>query len=391
MRDHGREIVVGLVFFALMGVLGWVTLTVGREAFEETEAVSFRFENASGLAEGAEVWINGVPSGTVKTVGVDPDGTVRATTMLRNPLSALDLSKGAVVEVRDKSTLGGAVLSVTLLRKHDGKAPTDLAALQERVWTAKTGGFGAVGEAAVEELVESSEASPGFLGKALLGEKGLDDLTKSLESLRSMVDRIERMTADADAGKGVLGMLLKDDETAASLKRTVTNLESLTEKATAGKGLLPRLLDDPATADRFDRILEDLQSVTGDLREGKGTMGRLLKDESLYEDLRASVADIRKFTEGIGDADGLLPRLLRDEALADDFEKTLTEARGSFEDLRLVAADVRAGKGTLGKLMTDESLYHEVRDAVRSLRRSFEESRENAPILTFAGFLFRTF
>lgn len=378
MRSHGREIVVGFVFFALLGLLGFITLDIGGEVLAETEAITFRFDKVSGLGVGAEVWINGLPSGTVKSVSFEEDGTVIATAGMRRPLKDLRFPLGARVDVRSKSTLGGAVIAIEILRtrsKGDREdLPTDLATLQSKVWTAKPGGLDA--------LAEFTE--PGTLGKSLVGEEGFENLNRSLADVREFTESLNR-------GQGVLGVLLKDDATAASLKKAVANLESLTEKATTGKGLLPRLLDDQGTADRFERILANVESISGDLRDGKGTMGRLFKDEALYADLRAAVADIRKFTDGIGDAQGLLPRLIRDEKMASDFESTLSEARDSFANLSAVASDMRAGRGTLGKLVTDETLYYEVRDAVRSLRRSFEESRENAPILTFAGFLFRTF
>ncbi|HEU4396004.1 MAG TPA: MlaD family protein [Planctomycetota bacterium] len=384
MRTQGREVIVGLVFFALMGLLGFITLTVGSEVFSETEPVSFRFENARGLAEGSEVWVNGVPSGTVKKLVVQPNGTVEASALLRNPISALDISRGAVVEVREKSALGGAVISIETLAKHDGKAPRSLNELQGRIWPTHAGGFGAIGETAVDRLVKASEESPAFLGKALLGPGGVESLTKSIE-------RFERMTADAEAGRGTLGLLLRDEGTATSLKNAIANIEKFTDRAANGKGLLARLIDDPATADRFDRLLADLQDLTGGLREGKGTLGLLIKDEALYHDLRAIAGDVRRFTDGLGEANGLLPRLLRDEAMARDFEGMVAEARGTFTDLREIAAGVREGKGSLGKLVNDDALYEDISDAVRSLQRSFEESRENAPILTFAGFLFRAF
>ena len=384
MRTQGREVVVGLIFFGLMALLGFITLTVGSEVLAETEPVSFRFENARGLAVGSEVWVNGVPSGTVKQITVQPNGTVMASARLRNPLSTLDLSRGATVEVREKSALGGAVLSVETLAKHDGKAPRSLNELQGRTWPSRAGGFGAIGETAVDRLVQASEESPAFLGKALLGPGGVESLNKTLE-------RLERLTADADAGKGTLGMLLRDEATATSLKNAIASIEKFTDRAANGKGLLSRLMDDPATADRFERVLADLQDLTGGLREGKGTLGLLIKDEALYHDLRAIAGDVRKFTDGIGDANGLLSRLLRDEEMAKDFEGMVADARGTFTDLREIAAGVREGKGTLGKLFTEDTLHEDIRDAVRSLQRSFEESRENAPILTFAGFLFRAF
>ena len=384
MRTQGREVVVGLIFFGLMGLLGFITLNVGSKVLAETEPVTFRFENARGLAAGSEVWVNGVPQGTVKEIVVQPNGTVEAAARLSSSLSTLDLTRGAVIEVREKSALGGAVISIETLSKHDGRAPRSLNELTSRTWPSRAGGFGAIGENAVDRLVEASEDSPAFLGKALIGPDGVENFKKSIANF-------ERLMEEANSGKGALGMLLRDEATATSLKNAIANIESVTERAAKGKGLLSRLLDDEVAADRFDRMLADLQDLTSGLREGKGTLGMLIKDEALYRDLRAIAGDVRKFTDGLGDSNGLLPRLLRDEAMARDFEATLSEARGTFADLREITGGVKEGKGSLGLLLTDDSLYYDVKDAVRSLQRSFEESRENAPILTFAGFLFRAF
>jgi phospholipid/cholesterol/gamma-HCH transport system substrate-binding protein len=378
MRNHSREVIVGFVFFALLALLAFLTLDIGGEVLAETEAITFRFDKVSGLGVGAEVWINGLPSGTVKSVAFEEDGTVVATAGMRRPMKELRFPLGARVDIKSKSTLGGAVIAIEILRtrsKGDPEdLPTDLALLQSKVWTAQPGGL--------EALAQFTE--PGTLGKSLVGEEGYENLNKALADLRKLTERLDR-------DEGLLGVLLSDKATADSFKKTIANLESVTDKAAHGQGLLPRLLEDKATADRFDRILADIESISSDLKNGKGTVGRLLKEEAVYEDLRAAVADIRKFADGLGDSKGLLPRLLRDEKMAGDFEVALAEVRGSFENLNAVAADIREGKGTLGKLVTDETLYYEVRDAARSLRRSFEEARENAPILTFAGFLFRTF
>ena len=77
--------------------------------------------------------------------------------------------------------------------------------------------------------------------------------------------------------------------------------------------------------------------------------------------------------------------------MADDFQGVVADARNSLRNLNGLLEDINHGKGTVGKLMTDEALYADLKDAVRSIQRSFEEARENAPILTFAGFLFKTF
>jgi phospholipid/cholesterol/gamma-HCH transport system substrate-binding protein len=388
---YGREFLVGIVFFLLMGVLGTITLVLGRDVFQSTEAVEFRFEEVAGLTEGSEVWINGLPSGIVKEIAIVPDGTVTARARMRNRIADLDLSRGAVVEVKEKSSLGGAVVAVTTLRTPAPDAPKSLEALQSRLWKAKAGGFGSIGETAVDALVKSSEESPAFLGKALLGEEGVKDLQDGLDELRETVKSVRRWVDDADREDSALAVLLKDKETGRRLRDTVENLADLTAKARSTDSLVGKLVSDPEAGKKFDRILEGLDAFAGDLREGKGTLHKLVNDPSLYDEARAAVADLRKFTEGMNDEKGTVHRLLHDPKMADDLADTLSSARTTLDEVQALVADARSGKGTFGKLLTDDSLYQEVRTAVRSINRSFEESRENAPILTFAGFLFRAF
>src|SRR5688572_22421308 len=113
MRSQGREFIVGIVFVLLLGALGVITFVLGNDAFQRKERVEFRFDDAAGLTTGSEVWLNGLPSGTVKEIAIAPDGTVTAIAGLKHRLGDLDLSKGVLVEVKEKSSLGGAIVSIT--------------------------------------------------------------------------------------------------------------------------------------------------------------------------------------------------------------------------------------------------------------------------------------
>lgn len=394
MRRDGREFIVGIVFFLLLGALGAITLQLGSDVLLSTEEVVFRFHDVAGLTEGSEVWINGLPSGTVKSVTISPDGTVLAMAKMKNKFRELDLSKGVAVEVKEKSSLGGTVVSVSTLKEEDSRsrgAPRSLEEVQGRTWSARPGGFASVGQGAVTELVKSAEEKPAFLGKALLGEKGMADLEESLAELKAALKDVRGWIRDADQEDSALAVLLKDKETGRKLRTTIANLEEITGKAKDPQGLLGKLLSDTETAEKFDRVLEDLQAFTSGMNDREGSLYKILHEPALYDDARAAVADVRKFTEGINNPDGLLHRLVNDRKLADDVSETVSSARLTLDELRAVVADVRAGKGTLGRLVTDETLYTDLKSTIGTLRRSFEESRENAPILTFAGFLFRAF
>jgi phospholipid/cholesterol/gamma-HCH transport system substrate-binding protein len=383
MRNHGREFVVGVVFFTMLGALAILTIVLGGDVLAAREKTTFRFDNVAGLTEGSEVWINGLPSGTVKNIRIEPDGTVLATAGMKHGLGSLNLANGVKVEVKEKSSLGGAVISIETTKPGQPAppdAPKSVEQIEQRTWTAKAGGFGAIGETAMKELDALTEKKPGFLGKAL-GLEGTGDVMKDI---RDVAAELKSFTADLKNPDGTLH--LRDD-----VREAVANLKSLTDQASKGEGTLGLLMNDKEMRDKVKEIVDTLETTAKDIREGKGSLGKFLKDDAVYEDIRASVASLKKFTGDLDTSEGLLPRLVRDKKMAEDFEATLADARLSLKDLGGVVADIRAGRGTVGKLVTDEALYNDIKDAVRSIQRSFEEARENAPILTFAGFLFKTF
>lgn len=391
MRSYGREFTVGIVFFLLLGALGVITFVLGNDVFQRKEMVVLRFDDVAGLTTGSEVWINGLPSGTVKTVEIAPDGIVSATAYLKHKLADLDLTRGVLVEVKEKSSLGGAVIGITIRKAPDKSLPTTVEAIQARVWSARAGGLAAVGESVVDKFVAASDDSPAFLGKALVGAEGIDNFNAAIKDLRDTVADIKEWSKGVDEGKGTLGLLIKDEETRANVKGFLADARELTRKANAGEGLLGKLMNDGELAKKFESVVDDVKRFSTNLDNKDGSLYKLVNDPALYDDARAAVADIRKFSEGMNDPNGTVYRLMHDGKLADDLSAAASSAKLSFDDLHLVVADIREGKGTLGKLATDPALYDDLRETLGTLKRSFEEARENAPILTFAGFLFRTF
>ena len=380
MRDTGREFIVGIVFFALLGALGVITIYLGKDTFKKKEEVTFKFDDVAGLAVGSDVWINGLPSGLVKDIAIAPDGTVEATASMRTHLEGLDLGGGATVAVKSKSALGGAIVSLETKKGGEKKTLQDLVGT---TWKSKKDAFEAVGDrigevtGEMKELIKDTREGSGLLGALVRDDTLAANVKATVENLRRISDEIAN-------GRGTLGRLVKDDSLYTRAEAAIAALEEFTKNATSGKGLIGKLMNDEVLAQRVDRVMKNLDEMVENARAGKGTVGKLLQDEALYDDLKGVAADLKDFTKQVKEGDGLLHQLAYDKQTGDDFRTTMKDLRATF-------GDIREGKGTVGKLMADDALYQDLRGAVRSLQRSFEEARENAPILTFAGFLFKTF
>src|SRR5258706_108462 len=200
MRSYGREYVVGLVFFLLLGSLGVITFVLGRDVFKSSEQVTFRFDDVAGLTKGSDVWINGLPSGTIKDISITREGIVAATASLHNKLEDLDLGKGVSVEVKDKSTLGGSVIAITTLRSAVAGAPKSLEEIQSRTWSAKAGASASGGGGPVEKPGQAAGEKPVFVGKARLGDQGVKALDEGPPELRTPINARREWLASAEGG-----------------------------------------------------------------------------------------------------------------------------------------------------------------------------------------------
>ena len=136
-RTRTREIGVGALLVASLGLLAWMSIQVGAlQGMGPAVAVSATLDDAAGLTEGAEVKVAGVAVGVVTRLTVDHDVAV----VDFEVRESAGLRRDAIVQVRARSLLGEKYLDVSpqgrdaaLLR--DGALP----ALKELGWYSPPG------------------------------------------------------------------------------------------------------------------------------------------------------------------------------------------------------------------------------------------------------------
>jgi phospholipid/cholesterol/gamma-HCH transport system substrate-binding protein len=101
-------------------------------------------------------------------------------------------------------------------------------------------------------------------------------------------------------------------------------------------------------------------------------------------DVQLAARNARDITDEVKSGQGVLGRLVYDNELGDRFDRI-------SRDVAQITGKVRRGEGTLGKLIQDDVLYADLRESLRALTAGAGDARENAPILTFAAFLFSGF
>jgi phospholipid/cholesterol/gamma-HCH transport system substrate-binding protein len=388
-----RQLALGAFFVVVLTLLGVYTLFLTDfSLFRERHQIVVHFPQANGLRQGDTVLVAGIRAGRVQSLTYDPAAPLerRVTVTLSMDTQVL-LRTGYDISIADATVLGGKQLVID-------PGPFDGASVATNV------------------------PLPGRVrGSALDGLGKLVDENGS--KLSTLVDDLQVMVADARAGKGTVGRLMRDDALAdelsagvSSARKSFDNIQAFTDDVRAGKGLLGRLATDEDLASRFSEVMSNLEQiskefevVSGDVAAGKGVIGRLVKDEKLGEDVSAAVATIKDITSRINNADGSLWKLIEDGEIADRLkefagkldEGTLgklftndelyTKISKVADDLSAASGALKNAEGTLGKLLMDKELYAEVQKALSILTRTLQEYREAAPVTAFSTILFQSF
>lgn len=191
-----------------------------------------------------------------------------------------------------------------------------------------------------------------------------------LDSMRSILQRIDKVVAQVEAGRGSIGRLLNDDALYANLNATVADVNKITSTLAKGTGTIGKLLSDEALYDDVRKTLGRLDAIAADLQAGQGTAGKLLKDPALYDELRKSSAEIKTLLADLNAGKGSAGKLLKDEALHSRIVATLDKVNGTIDK-------VNAGQGTLGQLMVNPALYENLSATTKEFNGFMKDFRAN--------------
>jgi phospholipid/cholesterol/gamma-HCH transport system substrate-binding protein len=370
-----RELIVGLVFAVLLGTLVGVTIWVEKPGFYKSRGfmMKTRFHDVAGLKEGDEVWVYGTSAGHVSEIHPDEQGAVEVTLEMNYDPK---MRENAEVKIGQRSALGGAIVSI-----HPGTPDSPLSVKPIYEGRAVADPFQEISNAVAELKVPLkdtiNEAKKVFADFSSHSEKIADNLDKTIDNARAITD-------DLRAGKGTIGKLLQEDKVYEDLKSAVADLKKIAADANGGGGTIDVLLHDKDVASDLKKTVSNIRSVSDDLEAGRGTMGKLFKDDTLYNRIDSAVASFGQLATDAREKKGLLGKIIYDEEFAKRFD-TITE------DIAEVTGKLRRGEGTLGKLINDDSVYNELKSAIKKLGGGADDVRENAPVLSFTGFLFTAF
>ena len=389
-----RQALLGMFFVLVFGILGWFTLFEGDVSFfREKIALSVFFEDGGGLRQGDPVLVAGLRWGQVADVVYDPEKPRPERVMVVLSLDQpIHLFGNHEIVIEDSTVLGGKQLivdpgdpesgDIVADDLHGTVAPSVMKALGDVVSENRESLNHIL--SGLEAIVGDAQAGKGVLGELLYDEQLAENLSRAVEAVSATFENAQGLTSDLKNGKGALGKLMNDPELydqireiATGIEDFVTSARGLVEDARAGRGTVGLLLADETTRQDVQQALSHIAAVTDGLEAGRGTLGRLLQDPAIADNLT-------RITGDLAEGRGTLGRLLTDEQVYED----LTTLTGELAD---AATAIREGRGTLGKLLYDDEIYQELERALGVLTGSLEEAREAAPIATFLNTVFLGF
>ncbi|MCL4853501.1 MAG: MCE family protein [Bryobacteraceae bacterium] len=329
-----------LTLTAMIIVATLVFLLTGSKDIFATEATLYTFLNDSAaLTEGAIVRLNGIPVGSVSKISLtgsmDPNKMIRLDLKVREDLLS-HIPVDSLASISAENVLGTKFINIKKGQSAEIVKPG--------------GTIGSLDTREFDEVVQQ--------GYSLL------------TALRGILERVDKIVAVVEAGKGSIGKLIVDDEFYDRLVSIVAEGQKISAALASDRGTIGKLIYDDTLYRDVRNSLARLDTLIEGLQRGEGTAGRFLKDPALYEEARQTVGEVRSLLNDLNAGKGSAGKFLKSDELHDRIAGTITRVDNMLDRLN-------AGQGTLGQLLVNPQLYESVNGATRELNGLLQDFRAN--------------
>jgi phospholipid/cholesterol/gamma-HCH transport system substrate-binding protein len=296
-------------------------------------------DDASGIAESTPVRLNGITVGyldkLVLTSSPDPHRTIEFDMKVQSKYLR-EIPVDSVAGIAAANLLGDKFINIT-----KGRA--------------------------------ARSVEPGAELKSLTAQDIPELLAQSanlFQSFQSIVDRVGKLLAGIEAGRGNIGKFVKDEELYDRMNSLASEGQKLMADVRSGGGTISKLIYDPSLYDEIRAPINRLNALLAGLQGGEGTAGKLLKDPALYDEARQTMAEMRGLLADVNAGRGTAGKLIKDPELYQRFDDLAAKLSG-------VVDKINAGQGTLGQLMVNPALYDSLNGATQELQSLTKDIRAN--------------
>lgn len=314
-------------------------LTGADNPFEEKAALYTYMQDSAAMTEGSAVRLNGILIGKLKRIELTGDPNVSRTIRM-----SMEIDRRYLGLIPDDSIIGFSAENVLGAKFLNIKRGSSTKAVQVG------GELKARDEKDFLEVVQS--AMP------------------LLESMQSILGRINKVVGQVESGHGSIGKLLYDEELYNKVNGVLTDFQKVTKAVTEGQGTIGHLLYDDGLYADLRKTLARMDAIAAGLEKGEGTAGKLLKDPSLFEEFKKSAKELNVLLADLNAGKGTAGKLLKDEALHNRITATIDRINGTMDK-------INSGQGTLGQLMVNPALYENLTATSAEMKNMMKDFRAN--------------
>lgn len=289
MAEGFKNIRLGL--FVIIGTLFLITALYFIGSRQNLFGSSFRigavFYNVNGLMKGNNVRFAGIDVGTVESIEILSDSSVKVTMVIDDNIKNF-IKKNDIASVGTDGLMGNKLVNINAGK---GNAPTvvegDLLKtlkpieMDEMVRTLNVTNENMMLITSNLKNITDRINSKNSLWSLLLDTVVAENVKSSIVNLKLVTNKSVLITGNLHylseqirSGKGSLGALVTDTTLSSSVKQTVVKLKAISDTAAIIEG--------------------NISPIVNNLKQGKGSLGLLLNDTTLIHDLNKSVRSIDK-------------------------------------------------------------------------------------------------
>ncbi|MEI6713713.1 MAG: MlaD family protein [Verrucomicrobiota bacterium] len=264
-RKSRTEILVGLFLFIGLSILGVLVVTFGRlgQGLDSPYDLTVLFQNANGLATGADVLLSGAKIGFL-TNNPQLVGDKYEVALHLKIQGTTRIPKGSKFMVGSSNLLGDKFIDVIPM---DPTGPDDF-------WQPG-------------EIIKGTRSS-GLDDLTARGSIVLEQLTESLKDIQNTTSNLNKYILNEANIKNLAQTFTNLKESSEAFKKTSLSIDQVVAKADTA------LTTADGAFKTFDAVGKDFKKVAKNAADGHGPLGVLTSDKETAENLRSLISNLRR-------------------------------------------------------------------------------------------------
>ncbi len=238
----GIFIFIGLLFF----VIGIMAIGSINKAFTKTIFVTSEFNDVSGLQQGDNIWFSGVKVGTVKEMEFLPNANVNVTMKIEEKSKEF-IKKNANAKVASDGLIGSKIIVIyggtpdaSSIESGDKLAVEDLISTEDMMNMLQENNVNLLAITTdFKSITKKIAEGEGSLGKLLSNDEMYDNINVTISTLQNASNNAVKLTAEVNAFTkklnaegGLANDLVTDTAVFNSIQASVAQLNAITKTAT---------------------------------------------------------------------------------------------------------------------------------------------------------------